>query len=247
MKLVKGMILGALMALPLSGIADEVTNVTWKSSVSLGATYKAGNSDKSLFTGNLKANRSAPKSEWNNNLYGEYGETGTATKEKEQTEGHVRGQSDYRYKFGGKNFFGGVFGEAYQDSIKQIRIRLKLGPNIGYYFINKETHKFDVSGGINYVYERTAFDERDYGEWRLASNYLIALSEKAEYYLNVEYSANLEDANDGNGLLVTGVKSQVKDNLSMFVELRDEYDNIPDTPTAEYNDVTILAGLTYDF
>ena len=243
----KTIVLGAVALLPLAGMASEVTNATWKSSVSLGATYKAGNSDKTLFTGSLKADRSAPKSEWLNSLYGEYGETGTSTKQKEQTEGHARGQSDYRYKFGGKNFFGGVFGEAYQDSIKQIRTRLKLGPNIGYYFINEETHKFDVSAGINYVYERTAFEERDYGEWRLASNYSIDLTEASSYYLNVEYSANLEDSNDGNGLLVTGLKSRLKENLSMFVELRDEYDNIPDSPTAEYNDVTVLAGLTYDF
>ena len=30
----------------------------------------------------------------------------------------------------------------------------------------------------------------------------------------------------------------------MFIELRDEYDNMPDTAgTCEYNDVTIIAGL----
>jgi len=247
MKIVRAILVGSIAVLPFTGMAETITNVTWKSSISLGATYKSGNSDKTLFTGTFKADRSAPKSEWLNSLYGEYGKTGTSTSQKEQTEGHVRGQSDYRYKFGGKNFFGGVFGEAYQDSIKQIRTRLKLGPNIGYYFINKDTHKFDVSGGINYVYERTAFEERDYGEWRIASNYLLEFSKTASYYMNVEYSANLEDSNDGTGLLVTGVKSKLQDNLSVFVELRDEYDNIPDTPTSEFNDVTVIAGLTYDF
>ena len=118
---------------------------------------------------------------------------------------------------------------------------------MGYYWINKENHKFDTSVGVNYVYERTSTVERDYGEWRVAGNYLVDLSATAKFYLSAEYSANLEDSNDGNGLLVTGVKSQLKDNLSLFIELRDEYDNIPDSPTTEYNDVTILAGLSYDF
>ena len=107
--------------------------------------------------------------------------------------------------------------------------------------------KLDASAGINYVYERTAGGERDYGEWRLAGNYLWDITELSSYYLNIEYSANLEDYDDGNGLLVTGLKSRVKENLSMYIELRDEYDNIPDTATTEHNDVTIIAGLSYDF
>jgi len=240
MKLIKGLLLGALAVLPLAGMA-EVTNITYKSSVALGATYKSGNTDKSLFTMDLNGDRFSPKSDWINSLYGEYGKT-----EGEQTEGKVRGQSDYRYKFGSKNFFGGVFAEALSDSIKQIRFRGKLGPNVGYYFINKEKHKLDTSAGINYVYERTSADERTYGEWRVAGNYFIVMTETSEYYLNVEYSANLEDYDDGNGLLVTGVKSKLKDNLSVFIELRDEYDNMPDTIDTEHNDVTIVAGLTYD-
>jgi hypothetical protein len=243
MKFIKRVVLGALLAVPVFSFGEEVTNVTYKSSVALGATYKSGNTEKSLFTMNLKGDRYSPKNDWINSLYGEYGKT-----EGDQTEGKVRGQSDYRYKFGGKNVFGGAFAEAYQDTIKQIRVRLKAGPNVGYYFINKETLKFDTSAGVNYVYERTPTEERNFGEWRLASHYLWDLTELSSFYFSIEYSANLEDYNDGNGLLVTGLKSQVKDNLSLFVELRDEYDNIKDSvDVQEYNDVTVMAGLAYDF
>jgi hypothetical protein len=34
--------------------------------------------------------------------------------------------------------------------------------------------------------------------------------------------------------------------LSLFIELRDEYDNLP-APGTKHNDETILAGLSYDF
>ncbi len=243
MKGCKGVVvLGVCALLPLAGGAEETTNVVWKSSLSLGATYKAGNTDKTLYTGNLKSDHYAPKHDWINSLYGEYGKT-----EGDQTEGQARGQSDWRYKFGGKNFYGGAFAEGYHDTIKQVRVRLKAGPNLGYYFINQEKVKLDGSVGVNYVYERTAFEERDYGEWRVAGKYDWTITDSASYYLTVEYSANLEDSNDGSGLLVTGLKSKVNSALSLFVELRDEYDNIPDTPTTEYNDVTLIAGLNYDF
>ncbi len=242
MRLIKGVIIAALAAVPLMGIADEVTNVTWKSSIALGATYKGGNTEKSLFTMNLKGDRYSPKHDWINSLYGEYGKT-----EGEQTEGQLRGQSDWRYKFGGKNFYGGVFSEAYYDDLKNIRTRLKVGPNVGYYWINKETMKFDTSFGVNYVYERTASSEGDHAEYRAAANYLWDITEKSSYYFNIEYSANVEDVDDGNGLLVTGLKSQVAADLSMFIELRDEYDNTPDPSVERHNDSTIIAGLTYDF
>lgn len=239
--MIKGFLLMALVTLPAMGFADEVTNTTWKSSVSLGATYKAGNTDKTLYTMNFKADRYAPKSDWINSLYGEYGNT-----ESVQTEGQLRGQSDYRRRFDGLNLYGGVFSEGYHDAIKEINVRVKVGPNIGYYFIKKEKMKLDASVGINEVYERTGSDEKTYGEWRAAGNFLWDISETAHYYLNAEYSANLEDEEDGSGLLVTGLKSKVNGKLSMFVELRDEYDNKPDSASTKYNDVTVLAGLTYD-
>ncbi|MDH3346415.1 MAG: DUF481 domain-containing protein [Kiritimatiellaceae bacterium] len=241
----------ALLALPFAGMAEEAkgTNVAWKSSVSLGATYKSGNTEKSLFTMNLKGDRYAEKSDWLSSLYGEHGKT-----EGDQTEGQLRGQSDYRYKFGSKNFFGGVFGEGYYDVIKGIRTRLKLGPNIGYYFINKDTMKLDASFGVNAVYERTATTEENFAEYRAALNYLWEFSKMGSYYLNLEYTANVEDTDDGNGLLVTGVKSKLSEQLAVFIEVRDEYDNTPPVvvtgPPVEYAnhaDVTVVAGLTYDF
>lgn len=242
MQVIKGVVLSALVAMPLMGLADEVTNVTWKSSLALGATFKQGNTDKTLYTANLKADRYAPDSDWISSLYAENGET-----DGEQTEDKIRLQSDYRHKFGGsKDWFGGVFGEAYYDELKNIRTRLKIGPNLGYYFINKAKMKLDASLGVNYVYRRTAAEEDHFGEYRAAGNYLWDFTETASYYCNVEYSVRMDDTDDGTGLLVTGLKSKMNSHLALFVELRDEYDNMPD-PGIDHNDLTIIAGLTYDF
>lgn len=241
MQLIKGVIIAALVASPLMGLANVVTNTYWESSVSAGATYKEGNTDKRLFTGKYSADRFSKESDWLTRMYAEYGKTDGA-----QTEGQFRVQSNYRYKFGdSKDWFGGVFSEGYYDDIKRVRTRLKVGPNLGYYFINDEKMTLDSSFGVNYVYRRTADSEDDYSEYRIAGNYKWEFSETAEYYLHLEYGARTDDIDDGSGLLVTGVKSKMSDKLAMFIELRDEYDNEPD-PGVDHNDVTVTAGIAYD-
>ena len=242
MKGFQSTVLAMLVALPVVGSAAAAeTNVTWKSSVSLGATAKSGNTDKTLYTMNLKGGRYAPKSDLISSLYGEYGET-----EDEQTEGLLRGQSNYRYKFGSQNWNGGAFVEVYHNDLKKIRYRVKSGPSFGYYFLNTEALKLDVSGGINYVRERTSEGETAFAEYRVAGNVLWSISATASYYLNLEYTANVEDVSDGSGLLVTGLKSKVNEDLSIFVELRDDYDNKPPAGVSD-NDRTLTAGLAYDF
>jgi putative salt-induced outer membrane protein YdiY len=251
MNLIKGLLLAVLIAAPVAGQAQEeaaATNKLWKSNLSVGATYKNGNSEKSLFTMNLRADRFGEHHDIINTLYAEYGQTGTPTSPSEQTEGQIRGQSEYRHKFGDSKWFGGVFGEARNDAIKQIRIRAKIGPVIGYYFIDKENMKLDATFGVNYVYERTAANgEDDYGEYRAAANYLWNITDKSDFYFNIEYSADIEMVDERNsGLLVTGVRSAVYESLFLFIELRDEYDNLP-APGTKHNDETIIAGLSYDF
>ena len=251
MNIVKGMLLAALIAAPVAGMAQEdaaATNKLWKSNIALGATYKNGNSEKSLFTLNLRADRFGEHHDVINTLYAEYGQTGTPTSDKEQTEGQVRAQSEYRHKFGDSKLFGGVFGEARNDAIKQIRVRAKIGPVIGYYFIDKANMKLDATFGVNYVYERTAASgEEDYGEYRAAANYIWNITDKSDFYFNIEYSADMEKVDVRNsGLLVTGARSSLYKDLAMFIELRDEYDNNP-APGTKHTDETILAGLSYDF
>ncbi|MDZ8119230.1 DUF481 domain-containing protein [Pontiella agarivorans] len=254
MKSIQGVVLATLIAAPMAGFAqDEAvvegeSAVQWERNVSLGATYREGNTKKSLFTMNLKGDRFSEDFDLINSLYAEYGKTGTPGTPKAQTEGQVRGQSEYRHKFGDSKFFAGAYLVGLHDAIKNIRFRGKLGPSIGYYFIDTDEMKLDATFGLNYVYERTRTSEDTSGEYRAALNYLWKMTERSSYYLNLEYNANMEEVDtDNNGLLVTGLRSQVYETLSMFIEVRDEYDNLPDAGVAEHNDTTVLAGLSYDF
>jgi len=238
----KKIVLLLLVAFPIAGFAeDSITNTTWKSSISMGATYKSGNTDQTLFTLNMKADQKAVTHDWLNSLYAEYGKT-----DGDRTQGQVRGQSDYRHMFGKSKFFGGWFAEAYTDSMKQIRTRLKTGPDVGYYFVRNKKMTFSLGVGLNAVYERTADSEDTFAECRVSTSFLWDFTENATYYFSAEYGSDVEDYNNGSGLLVTGLKSKMNEHLSLFVELRDEYDNIVSSGV-DRNDLTIMAGIGYDF
>lgn len=251
MKFVKGVVLAALVAAPLAGLAEEATEeggVKWEKNLSAGVTYRDGNTEKSLYTLNVKGDRYGAHNDILSSLYAEYGESAVGTNSTERTEGQIRGKSEYRHKFGESRFFAGAFVEGLNDSIKKIRFRGKVGPMIGYYLVDTDNHKLDISFGVNYVYERTATEERTFGEYRAAGNYLWSISEHSSYYLNVEYTANMDDVDvDNYGLLVTGVRSKINSTLSLFIEFRDEYDNRPDAGVLEHNDITVTGGLSYDF
>jgi len=232
---------GLLAALPLLVAAEPVTNVTWESSVQVAASYKSGNTDQTLFTGDWKAKRTAPLTEWLNLAHGEYGKT-----EGNQTEGQALLQSIYRYNFGTERWYAGLFGELLHDGIKDINFRATLGPNVGYYFIKNDTMKLDSNIGINAVYEARPNEvEETYAAWRWALNYEWQINEPVSYYFHVDYGTDVKDLNNGTGLLFTGLKNKMSEKLAMYIEFRDEYRS-SQNDDSECNDITVLAGLSYD-
>jgi hypothetical protein len=56
-----------------------------------------------------------------------------------------------------------------------------------------------------------------------------------------------EPLEDYYGWLVLGLKSGLLDSVSLFAELRNEYDNMPDAVGSERNDLLANLGLMYDF
>lgn len=237
-------LLGVLVVLSSAGISKAATtNVTWKSSLSLGASYRSGNVEKSVYTVNLKGSRYGPKVDWLGSMYGTYGKT-----EGFQTEGQFLGKSDYRYKILGHNkFYGGLYAEIFQDAIKDIQLRVKVGPNIGYYFVYRDAFKFDASAGTTFTYEKASKTTKTFGALRLTGSYDRKITDAASCYFNVEYSVSFEDSNDNDGSLVTGVKNKVNKNLSLNVEVRDQYDNVSGQSNVNRNDVIVTTGLVCDF
>jgi putative salt-induced outer membrane protein YdiY len=244
MKGIKKMIVAGLVAVSATGFAEEgsETNTVWKKSITAGFSYKDGNSDKTVYTANIKVDRSTEKSEWINSLYGISGKT-----DGDRTDAELRLQSEYRYKFGEKSWYTGLFTEGYHDDVRSIKYRITIGPNIGYYWVYEENMKFDTSFGLNGVSEKNDDETTQYGEYRAAANFLWDFTETASYYCNLSCTMQMDKTENSRGLLITGLRTKINNQLSMTVELRDDYDNNPTGSDVENNDVTVLGGLTYDF
>jgi len=216
------------------------TNVVWKSSAGMGITHKSGNTDKTLYTFYANVDRRTKKTSFLNDFYAEYGET-----EGEKTEASIRYLTEWRKRMKKKWFFG-VNGDLYHDGIKDIDCRIKIGPAAGYYFINKDRVKLDGSLGAVIVYEKTDDSAGRFGQFRLAERLDWKFSETASYYFNTEWYLRMDDVLDNQILVITGVKAKMNSRFSLFVELRDEYDSVPEIDDVEHNDITVIAGVKYD-
>ncbi len=238
--MLRSVVVGLCLMLPVFGHAEEEGR---KSKVGLGAALRSGNTEKSLYTVNATHERYSRENDWISSFYGEYGTT-----ESVQTEGLARAKSEYRARFQDKLFFGSLFGSGLHDSIRRIQLRVKLGPNIGYYFTNTPKMKLDATVGLNATHERTTADMSTYGAYRLAARFNWDFSDRSSTYASVELNSNLEDAtNDYNSLFIAGLKSGLAGALSLYLELRDDFDNMPDVAGSKKNDLLVTVGLACDF
>ena len=131
---------------PWIGYVDEVP--VWENEMALGANYRSGNTEKSLYTLNVKRERYSDESDWLYGFYGEQGET-----EGEKTEGMVRASSEYRVRFSNPAYFASVVAQGLHDSIRGIRLRTQLGPSLGM-CDGRRGLKADVAAGFNATYDR---------------------------------------------------------------------------------------------
>lgn len=237
----KGLFLGLVMV-ALVGLAWGDVEV-WENEAAVGASYRSGNTDRSMYTMNVKRERYSDENDWLHSFYGEHGET-----EGLQTEGLARAQSEFRFRFANPDYFASIFTQGVHDSIRGIRFRGQLGPNVGYYVVQDERMKWDVAAGVNLTYDKGIEEEATYTGFRLASNFNWDFSEQASIYAEVELNGNAEEpTEDYYGWLVLGVKSGLLESVSMFAEMRNDYDNMPDAVGSERNDLLVTLGLVYDF
>ena len=226
---------------PWIGYVDEVPTLEYE--MALGANYRSGNTEKSLYTLNVKRERYSDESDWLYGFYGEQGET-----EGEKTEGMVRASSEYRVRFSNPIYFASVVAQGLHDSIRGIRLRTQLGPSLGMYVMDEGGLKVDMAAGFNATYDRGIGESSQYAGYRFSANLNWDFSEQASCYAQVEISGNLEEPlEDYYGWLVLGLKSGLLDSVSLFAELRDEYDNMPDAVGSKRNDLLFNLGLMYDF
>ena len=213
-----------------------------KNHAKAGFSMRTGVVDSSLFTLNLKRESYSSKSDWINSFYLENGKTA-----KIKTEGLVRLNSEYRLRFKNDNYFGSIFSQGIHDVIRGIHYRFQLGPNIGYYFLNSEKIKLDLSSGLNATHERLN-KKNSYAALRISTRMNYKINLKSETYANIEINNDLSDFKDNfNGLIIIGLKSNLFESISIYSEIRNDYDSSPSNINIDKNEFLITMGLAYDF
>ena len=213
-----------------------------KNHAKAGFSMRTGVVDSSLFTLNLKRESYSSKSDWINSFYLENGKTA-----KIKTEGLVRLNSEYRLRFKNDNYFGSIFSQGTHDVIRGIHYRFQLGPNIGYYFLNSEKIKLDLSSGLNATHERLN-KKNSYAALRISTRMNYKINLKSETYAHIEINNDLSDIKDNfNGLIIVGLKSNLFESISIYSEIRNDYDSSPSNINIDKNEFLITMGLAYDF
>ena len=226
-----------LFFVTLNSFSSEIKN-----HAKAGFSLRSGVVDSSLFTLNLKSESYSSKSDWINSFYLENGKT-----EQIKTEGLVKLNSEYRLRFKNENYFGSIFTQGTHDVIRGIHYRFQLGPNIGYYFLNSEKIKMDLSSGLNATYERVN-NKKSYAALRISARMNYKLNLKSETYANIEINNDLSDfKNNFNGLFIIGLKSNILNSISIYSEIRNDYDNSPTKINTDKNEFLLTMGFAYDF
>tara|TARA_B100002019_G_C21242903_1_gene586570 strand:- start:814 stop:1533 length:720 start_codon:yes stop_codon:yes gene_type:complete len=223
-------------------ISSNVYSSEIKNHASVGLSLRSGVVDSSLFTLNLKNESYSTKADWINSLYLEDGKTAQI-----RTEGLIKLNSEYRLRFKNKNYFGSIFSQGTHDVIRGIHYRFQLGPNIGYYFLNSDKIKLDLSSGLNATHER--LEKKDsYAALRISTRMNYKINSRSDTYANLEINSDLSDfKNNFNGLFIFGFKSNLYDSFSIYSEIRNDYDNLPSKVNTDNNEFLITMGFAYDF
>jgi len=137
---------------------------------------------------------------------------------------------------------------ALHDEIKDLSYRIKTGPGLGYYFVDTKELTADVSSGPLYVEEKKEGIASGYLAWRLAQGISWQITEAFRWWVSTEADVNTTDVANYIVAFKTGVENKINSNLSLIVDLKDDYDSHPeDFGKIEKNDLEIRTGLRYAF
>lgn len=255
--------LAALVVLPMGSAAradDEPKPETqhWTGSFGLGLSLTSGNSDTVLFTVLADGTR-----QWNKNLLRlgltvSYGES-----DNEVNNEKAAAAADYQRLTDGRWYWGGNV-SAYSDAIADIELRVKVGPNVGYYFIKTDLTKLSAEIGPSWVIEKTDVEHpnqpappppnpdfvtsewRNYWALRAGQRFERQLTKTSKIWQALEILPQIDDFNNFIVNAEVGAEAALNSKISLRVVFQDSYDNQP-APGKESNDIALISSVVYKY
>ena len=220
----------------------------WSGNVDLafGATQATDDSVSVATALGLARERGAHRSRWNGSY--RFDRQNPKHEDSSTTANELRGFLRHEYVFAARWFaFGSVDGE--YDEVEKLSFRTVPKAGIGYRVYESENAWFSVDAGGAYVYERyfggdiNQYPGLTFGaesDWKLPFA-------GAVWHTRGDYTPSLEDFR-GDYILrgETSLSMPVWKAVSFKMSLVDVYDSTP-AEDADYNSLTTLAGLSYNF
>jgi putative salt-induced outer membrane protein YdiY len=155
-----------LLAITPSG--DRETNL-WSMHASFGIGLRSGNTESAEYTGRMRLNREAKRTQFKFNCDGIYGSL-----DNEKNTNNHRGSSQFNYFLTRDLFLTPAAFEVFSDEFQNVSYRLTPTVGIGYYLVRRPKVEWDTWFGAGY--QHTRLDSAPQGDSTTADNGAIILS-----------------------------------------------------------------------
>jgi putative salt-induced outer membrane protein YdiY len=215
--------------------------VKWEGGITLGGNMQQGNTERTGVSAAIEGVKRREKDRLNLRYLFNYGEEKTQV----TTRNHF-GVLKYDYFFL-KKIYGYLVTEALNDTFKDIKLRITIGPGIGYQVWEDQTKKLGVEAGLSYLFENHENKEsRNFWEARLAANFrynfnkYLVFSEQVEIYPNLEYGGQYRLRNEAS------IRAPLGAGWAMYLShILDYVSNTADEK--KKTDTNAILGLQYMF
>jgi putative salt-induced outer membrane protein YdiY len=215
----------------------------WKASLYGGFTAKSGNTVENAYRyGGDFSKKNGKLYRYRLKVDGKYRKT-----EERVSDSKAEMSGEMRRLIRG-NWFASGRSSVLHDDLKDLSYRAKLGPGIGYYFIQSEEFTADVSSGPMYVRERTSDGVESYMAWRVGQELDWRITQNVRWWTSTELVMDMTEDSAYTIGFQSGIENRLTGNLALTVTVEDEYDSQPDAEAEiKKNDFEVSTGLRYTF
>ncbi len=224
----------------------------WTSNMTLGANFRSGNVDQTVFNAWARALRRTPKNRIGLEYLGNYNETDSL-----ETNNNHRVNGSWDRFVSERFFFTPINFEWYKDPFLNIDQRWTVGVGLGYVLIDSSRAYWSIQGGPGYQY--IEFDEVEPGTDRSVDSFALMggtlftyeITGNIDYRFDYRFSFLDEEAGSYTHHLVTGFTIEITDLIDL--DLGWVWDRVQDpTPDSDgilpkQNDYQTIIGVGLSF
>ena len=225
-----------------AAVAPAVVEPKWTGSVTLGATYADGNTDRRTASAVVGAEYRREKDRTTVGVLWNYAQEKAGVTDR-KTQGRIK----YDYFFT-KKMYGLVQASGENDYAASLDLRTTIGAGLGYQFEDTPTWKLAGELGLAYVNENFdgSANDNEFLAARAAYNWAYTPNDKYNVSQVAEIFPSLENGEDVNARVDTKGRMNLTAKMFASLEWVYQWDNTPPAGNSR-NDSLVMLGLGWSF